>query len=108
VFRDEIDQIHISHLIKFHLYQSYLAINSLNANLIDDLLSSPDFIQICYFCCQQPESEFDSAISSFESQPIKFVSPRSQGKPTSHTIIASHQILANLLRSESTSHRSQS
>jgi hypothetical protein len=31
---------------------------------------------------QQPESEFDSAISSFESQPIKFVSFRSQGKLT--------------------------
>jgi hypothetical protein len=64
---------------------------------------------------------FDSAISSFESQPTKFVpsrsqgkstpipqavtlakSPRSQSKPIPHTIPASHQTLANLLRSQST------
>jgi hypothetical protein len=68
--------------------------------LIDGLFSrTPISIKPAVFCCQQPECEFDSAISSFESQPTKFVSPRSQGKFT--PITASHQTLAKLLRSQS-------
>jgi hypothetical protein len=94
------DQIHITHLIEISSdIRLNLAISSLNANLIDGLLSSSDFNRICYFCCQQPENEFDSAISSFESQPIKLVSSRSQDI-ISHTIPASHQILAKSKKSK--------
>jgi hypothetical protein len=63
--------------------------------LIDGLFSrTPISIKPVIFLPPAARVRFDSAISSFESQPTKFVSPRSQGKITPHRISASHQTLA--------------
>ncbi len=55
---------------------------------------------LLFFLPSAVRVRFDSAISSFESQPTKFVPPRSQGKSTP---ISQAITLAKLLRSQSTS-----